>query len=225
MDSVEEALIHFLQEYVTEERQALISKVLSLRTRFITVVLEDIYQPQNASAVIRTCDCFGIQDLHIIENQNEYQVNPRVVHGASKWVSLHRYNEEENNTAACLNALKKQGYTLLGTVPDPSAKSIHDVTFDKPTALIFGTEISGLSDDAKQTCDELVTYPMSGFTESLNISVSASLCLGAAVQAMKKAGVNWHLSEEEKKLLTLEWYKYSVSRSDVLEREFRKKMK
>lgn len=225
MDQADQALNEFLAGLVTEERKRLIDKVLDQRTRHLAVVLEDIYQPQNASAVIRTCDCFGIQAVYVIENANEYHVNPRVVHGASKWVELYRYNELQNNTRTALMDLKSKGYTLLGTVPDQNAPDIHSCDFSTPTALVFGTEALGISEEAKELCDKLVTYPMYGFTESLNISVSASLCLSVAVNKMKDSNVSWGLSDQDKANLRLSWYRYSVSRVDVLEREFRKRMK
>lgn len=225
MNSADKALKNFLASLVTEERKLLIEQVLDQRTKHLTVVLENIYQPQNASAVMRTCDCFGIQTMYVIENDNEYRINPRVVHGASKWVDLHRYNESSNNTRAGLEDLKQRGYTLLGTVPDQQAMDIRKFDFSTPAALVFGTEAQGLSDEAKEMCDMLVTYPMYGFTESLNISVSASLCLSAAVDGMRKSLISWQLPEEDKEELRLSWYRYSVSRADVLEREFRKRMK
>jgi tRNA (guanosine-2'-O-)-methyltransferase len=199
-------------------------EVLHNRTRYITVVLEDIYQSQNASAAVRTCDCFGVQDLHIVENRHVYKLNPKVVHGASKWVDMHRYEETVNNTTCCLETLRSAGYRIVGTTPSKIAKSVHDLDIDKPTALVFGTEATGLSEAAVGLCDEMVTYPMYGFTESLNISVSVSLCLSSLISRLRISDVNWHLPEKEKEALRLQWYKNSVQRPDILEREFYKKL-
>ena len=110
MYTEKEKLVRYLSQFVAEERLDLFEKVLENRTHYITVVLEDIYQTQNASAVLRTCDCFGLQDIHIIENQNRFKVNARVTHGSAKWVNLHRYKTLQNNTPDALAALKAQGY-------------------------------------------------------------------------------------------------------------------
>ena len=121
MDSAtKKALADYFEEYVSDNKKSRIEEVLDYRTHHLTVVLEDIYQPQNASAIVRTCDIFGVQDLHIIENKNYYELNPEVVKGSSKWVSMHRYNTLENNTAKCLEQLKKNKYRILATSPGRS---------------------------------------------------------------------------------------------------------
>jgi tRNA (guanosine-2'-O-)-methyltransferase len=117
MDSA--ALLDYLLSFLTPQRKEKFLKVAGERTRHIAVVLEDIYQPHNASAVLRSCDCFGVQDVHIIENKNHFDVNPDVAVGASKWLSLHKYRREEDNTTACLAALKNKGYLLVATTPTP----------------------------------------------------------------------------------------------------------
>lgn len=212
--------LSYLEQYITENKKHLIKEALSKRTRHLTVVLEDIYQPQNASAVIRTCDCYGIQDIHIVENRYVYNVNPRVVHGAAKWVSLHRYNESQNNSVECLEKLKSDGYKVVATVPDPTATSIFELDISSKTAIVFGTEKHGISDYTLTQADELVTIPMYGFTESLNISVSAAICLSSLAERLFKSDINWELSEKDKTLLRLSWYKNIVHRSDILEKEF-----
>ncbi len=224
MTGRERELLNFLGSFLSDPRKSLIEQVLQNRTRHLTVVLENIYQPQNASAVIRTCDCFGIQDLHVIENSHEFKVNPKVVHGSSKWVSLHRYDQHTDNTECCLSHLRDQGYCIVGTSPSSESKSILDLDIQQKTALVFGTEATGLTDLAKEECDMLVTYPMFGFTESLNISVSVSLCLGALVPDLHRSDIPWQLTGTEMDELRLSWYRQSVSRSDILEREFLKKL-
>ena len=208
-------LIDLLEEYVTDNKKELISAVLSQRTRHITVVLEDLYHAHNVSAVIRTCDCFGIQDVHITQQRHEYNVNPNIVRGASKWVTLQKFENDTNSTQNCLNELKNKGYKLIGTTPDPNSVSIDQLSIEEPMALIFGTEKDGLSDYAKGQLDEMVHIPMYGFTESFNISVSAALILRELVQQLKSSEIDWKLSEEEKEVLKLEWYKNIVKRSDL----------
>ena len=224
MTVTDDQLLEYFGTFISSERKALIEDVLQNRTRHITVVLEDIYQPQNASAVVRTCDCFGIQDLHIIENKHEYKLNPRVVHGASKWVDIYRYNLKENNTSECFRQLREQGYRIIGTTPSKESMDIHDLTIDEPLALVFGTEATGLSSEAMQSCDALVTFPMHGFTESLNISVSVSLCLSELVRRLHASDIEWSLDKDGRNAVLLNWYRKSVSRPDILERDFIKKL-
>ncbi|MEM6524437.1 MAG: RNA methyltransferase [Bacteroidota bacterium] len=216
------ALLHYLGQYISESRKKVIDDVLDKRTRYLTVILEDIYHSQNASAVIRSCDCFGIQDLHVIENKHEYKLNPRVVHGASKWVDIVTYNAYIDNSTKCFTDMQRKGYKLIGTVPDQTAQDISDLSVDGPVALVFGTEKEGLSDNAKDFCDEFVTVPMYGFTESFNISVSAALCMNIMAQKIFKSNLNWQLTEKEKKELKLQWFRKIVHRSDLLEKEFLK---
>ncbi|TRX59442.1 RNA methyltransferase [Fulvivirga sp. M361] len=210
----------FLSQYVTEGKKQAIERVLEHRTRYLTVVLEDVYHSQNTSAVVRSCDCFGIQDLHVIENKHHYELNPRVVHGASQWVDVIQYMEEEHNSETCFSTLREKGYQLVGTVPDPMAPNIHDFQFEQPTALVFGTEKEGLSDMGKKYCDKLVTIPMYGFTESFNISVSAALSINLLARKLFSSNLHWRLSENEKQTLRLKWFKRIVRNSDIMEKEF-----
>src|SRR4030042_2486900 len=170
---MKEKLIKYLEQFVTERRLQLINRVLSQRTRYITVVLEDIYQSHNASAVLRSCDCFGIQDVHIIENRNTYQLNPDVALGSNKWLTLYKYTREQNNTATALTKLKKTGYRIVATTPHANGCPLQEFDLHKgKTALVFGTELEGLTGNATTMADEFLTIPMAGFTESLNISVT-----------------------------------------------------
>lgn len=168
----------FAAQFLTTERKMLMEKIVADRTRHIAVVLEDIYQSQNASAVLRSCDCFGIQDVHIIENRNTWNTHRDVEQGSSKWLSIHRYNEKDNNTSDCLLHLKKKGYLIVGTTPH-SNTVIDDVPADQPLAVVFGTEFEGISEQVYRHCDLTCRIPMYGFTESFNISVAAAVSLHA----------------------------------------------
>lgn len=196
--------MEFLNQFITPERIEKQEAVLAERTRYITAVIEDIYQPHNASAVIRTCDCFGIQDLHIIENQNDYRLNPKVALGSGQWVDMIKHREHENNSLSCINDLKAKGYKVVATTPH-TENSIYDMNLDQPVALIFGNEVEGISDIVKDNADELVRIPMYGFTESFNISVSAALCLSLLSEKLRATDLNWHLTEEEKTTLMVNW--------------------
>ncbi len=216
-------LLDHLFNFVTENKQQLFNQIITERTRHVTVVLENIYQPQNAIAVIRSCDVFGIQDLHVIENDNKYNLNPKVVLGASKWVNLYKYNRHENNTLNCINQLKSKGYRVYATTPHTNDMLISDIPLDNKCAFMFGTELTGLSETAMKNADGFVKIPMYGFTESLNISVSAAVLLYEVSKRLKESKINWQLSDEEKIEQLLIWAKKVVKNSDLIENEFIKK--
>lgn len=219
--TTDQKLINHFAQYITTHKKQAVENVLNLRTRHVTVVLEDIYQSQNASAVIRTCECMGLQDVHIVENLSKYHLNTRVLKGADKWMDLIRYKEKKvNNTEICFQALREKGYKILTTDPSPDGTSIHDVdvTADK-IALVFGNELRGTSQYAIDHCDEKIRIPMFGFTESLNISVSAAICLNSVINRLRSAEKNINLSNDEREALTLIWYRKIVRRSDIIERE------
>lgn len=209
---------------MSENKMELFDKIIPERTRHVTVALEDIFQPQNASAVLRTCDVFGIQDVHVIENVNEYNVNPRVVHGASKWIDLHKHNEKENNTLDCINKLKSAGYKVYGTTPHTDDCLIQDIPLDDKVALMFGTELTGLSDIAMKNVDGFVKIPMYGFTESLNISVSASICLYELKKRLKASEIDWQLSEEEQIDQLILWSKKVIKDGTLIEKQYLEKL-
>lgn len=209
-------IIEMLEEYVTPNKIRVIEEVLAQRTRHLTVVLEDIYQDQNASAVIRTCDCFGIQDLYVTQDLHDYNINPNVVRGASKWVTLHKYEREPESINKCYADLKNKGYRIVGTTPDPNSASIHELDMTDRTAIVFGTEKRGMGDFAKQNAHELVHIPMLGFTESFNISVSAALIMSDLSHRLRKTEIDWSLKPSEKDELKYEWYKRIVKGSDLL---------
>jgi tRNA (guanosine-2'-O-)-methyltransferase len=216
-------LCDFFRSMKLENRNALMDRVLQERTKYVSVVLENIYQPHNASAVLRSCDCFGVQDVHIIENSYQYELNPHVSLGAAQWLNLHQYNELENNTPSCIESLKKDGYRIVATTPDSKAVSIHDFDISKGKfALLFGTEKFGLTPEACSLADEFIRIPMYGFTESFNISVSVSLCLFHFTERIRKDHVKWQLTEEEKIDIYLEWFRNTTTNSEVIERTFLK---
>lgn len=214
-------LINHFSTYLTDHRKEVVEQVLNFRTRHITLVLEEIYQPHNASAVIRTCECMGIQDIHFIENEVKYEVNKRVLKGSHKWIDLIKY-KEKNAVATCFNHLKSQGYKILVTDPSPDGVSIHDVPIDNKIALVMGNELHGTSAFALSQADMKVHIPMYGFTESLNISVSAAICLSTLISKLHKSEVGWQLSETEKEDIRFRWIRKMMKRPEIMEREFLK---
>ncbi len=186
----------------------------------MTLVLEDIYQSQNASAVVRTCECMGLQDLHIVESNSKYSVNKKVLMGANKWMNLIRYNDKKaSNIETCYRRLKEEGYRVVAT--DPSAGiSIDEVPLDTKLAVVMGNELKGITRYAEQNADLLVRIPMFGFTESMNISVSAALCIRSLVTRIRESALQWQLSEDEMAQLRLEWYRKSLKNPAAMEKQF-----
>jgi len=198
-------LLKELHEFLNPTRIQRFEEVLANRTKHFTVAVENVYQSHNASAVIRTCDCFGIQDLNVISNSNEYKPSKDVAMGAEKWVDLHSYYQKENNTQDCIDKLRKQGYQIVATTPHSNDIMLPDFDVSQKSAFFFGTEISGLSDLVLEQADSFVRIPMYGFTESYNISVSAALVLHDVVTRLKKSDLNWMLSEGELQDKRIDW--------------------
>jgi len=222
MTDEENKVFNHLAQFVSDHKKAFIEKVLEQRTRYVTVVLENIYQSQNASAAVRTCECMGLQDVHIVEDTAKYHLNIRVLKGSYKWMDLHRYGYRKgNNIAACYDRLRKDGYRIF--VADPAEDGISidelDVTTGK-IALVFGNELRGASPYSLAHGDQKVRVPMFGFTESLNVSVSVAICLNSLLQKLRRSDFPIGLSEQEKRMIRLVWYRKIVRRSDVVEREF-----
>lgn len=217
---MQKELIEYLRAFVTERRSYLIDKVLEDRTRYIKIVLENIYQAQNASAVLRSCECFGVQDVHVIENSHKFDVDPEVAMGASKWLNIYSHNEKDNNSLDLIKKLKNDGYRIVATSPHVDDVTIDKLDLDKGKfALFFGTELTGLSDIVMDNADEFVKVPMYGFTESYNISVCASLALYELTKRLKETDIDWGLTEEEKGDIRLEWLTRSIkSSTEIIER-------
>ena len=210
---------HFSQ-FITDHKREFIEKVLDQRTRYVTMVLEDIYQSQNTSAVIRTCECLGLQDVHVIENTSSWTTNKLVLRGSDKWLNIRRYREKgANNTADCFAVLREAGYRIAVTDPSPGVP-IHEVPLDRPLAIVMGNERHGSSAYAREHADLCVHIPMVGFTESFNISVSAAICIDIIHSRLRKSEIPWQLNGVEKEILRLQWYKKIVRNSDLLEREY-----
>ncbi|KKP35919.1 MAG: tRNA/rRNA methyltransferase (SpoU) [candidate division TM6 bacterium GW2011_GWF2_32_72] len=204
-------LIAHLSLHATKNKIEKILEVSKERTRYLTLVLEDIYQAHNASAVVRTCDVFGIQDLYIVEQKNMLTVNDNVALGSTKWVDLKRYNApEKSNIENCILDLKKNGYKIVATTPHTKDCNLSDLKIDQKTALLFGTEETGLTEKAISLADEYVKIPMYGFSESLNISVCAAICLYDLTSRMRKEHRPWQFGEEELIDLQLDWFRKVV---------------
>ncbi len=214
----------FLNSFLTEERKKRIKSVASERTDYLTVVIEDIYHSHNASAIIRICDCFGIQNLYVIENTKRNRVNNQVTQGCAKWITIKYYNENDNNTQACLSDLKAQGYLIAATIinsTDAFTPETHPIE-NKKLAICFGSEELGLSPEAIAMADSHLTIPTYGFSQSLNISTAASIILHVMTSRLKNSSINWNLATKEYDELIIEWTKSSVKNNEMLLKRFHK---
>lgn len=225
MKEINQQLINHLSQFVTPERWETFLHLLNYRTRYITVVVEDVYQSHNASAVLRTCECFGIQDVHIIENKNEYTLNPDVALGSFKWLNLIKHNISNNNTQQAIQNLKDNGYRIVATTPHRDDVSLEEFDISKGKfALLFGTELNGLTDLAIENADEYLNIPMFGFTESFNISVSAAIILHYLSHQLRNSNLDWKLSKTEQEKVLLEWLRNSIQKVHLLEEKFLKQL-
>lgn len=226
-----QSLSAFLKQFLLEERLQRFEDVARQRTRHLTIVLENIFHAHNASACLRTCDCFGIQDVHIVESRNRFEPNEDIALGSSQWLTIHRYLQSTETPAdsvdgtddrtpsgdvagpvisQCIRGLQQQGYQVLATSPRQHSVPLHKIDIARPTALVFGAEQVGVSDEAIHSADQLVHIPMYGFTESFNISVSAALCLQHLTAKMRQANVAWQLSEDAHDVIIDEWVRQSL---------------
>ena len=217
---VKEELITYLSQFVTAQRRQRMNHVLAWRTRYLTVALEDVYQPHNASAVLRSCEIYGVQDVHVVEGTNRFRPNTGVALGASQWLTLHRYREGQEGTRSCLRELKAKGFRIGATTPQREGVSLTDLSLERPLALVFGTEEEGLSPEAYDLADTHLTLPMFGFTQSFNVSVTVALCLYELTRRLHASELSWQLSEGEQQDLKLAWLIQSATRGELLVRRF-----
>lgn len=210
----EEEILQHLQELLTPRRRQLFEQVLTNRTNFFfTVATQDVYQLHNTSAVIRSCDVFGIQNIHVIEERMPKRIDKEIAMGAQKWVDVQRYSA----TKDCLHTLRKKGYRIVATSPHEDAVMLDDFDISTPAAFFFGTEREGLSQEILEEADSTLKIPMVGFTESLNISVSAAIILQSVTEKMRRSNLPWRLSAAEKFQIELAWTK-TINSDQIIER-------
>jgi len=220
---IDQKLLNYFESFLTENRKQLFKNVLENRTRHFTVVLEDMFQSHNASAVFRTCDIFGVQDLHAIENKYNNKVSRHVAKGSQKWLNQYRYRNDGDNTKTCLDGLKKAGYQIVATTPHNDSCLLQDFDVSRKTAFVFGSEAEGVSDYVIENADGFLKIPMVGFTESLNISVAAAIILQTT--KLRNSKINWELSKEEKEVLYFDWVKKTIKNVDKKEGHYQQNLK
>lgn len=203
----------FLENMLTENRKERFEQVLAYRSNHFTVVIEDVFQLHNTSAVMRSCEVFGIQQLNVIEERYTKSIDKEIAMGAQKWVDVNRYNSITN----CISDLKNKGYQIIATTPHHDDCELDDFDITQPSALFFGTEKEGLSAEVLQKADGFLKIPMVGFTESLNISVSAAIIIQNLMSRLRKSDIPWQLSEQEILEKRMQWAKNSIKDSKRIE--------
>ena len=196
----------YLEGFLTENRKERFEHVLEKRTNHFTIAMEDVFQLHNTSAVMRSCEVFGIQELNVIEEKFGKRIDTEIAMGAQKWVDVNRFNSVQS----CIDAMKEKGYQIIATTPHNDSCMIHEFDITKRSAIFFGTERDGLSPEVIEQADGFIKIPMVGFTESLNISVSAAIIIQDITNRLRQSNINWHLTEDkilEKKVL---WAKNTI---------------
>ncbi len=219
MKTIEEQ-VKYLREFVVDDKNALFERLIQERTDYVTIVMEDLYQSHNQSAVMRSADCYGIQNVHLIENRNRYDSTSTVSQGAREWLTIHRHRKSGNNTPEALAELKSAGYRIIATTPHTNDVLVDELDLAKgKMAFILGTELTGVSDTVFEQADEFVKVPMYGFTESLNVSVCGAIIMYSVMQRLRRSGIDWHLTDKRKSEVLFQWYKNAIKASDeILER-------
>ncbi len=211
------ALLAYLESFLTENRKQLFREVVQDRTQHFTVAVEDVFQLHNASAVMRSCDVFGIQDLHVIEQKYTLKMEREIAMGAQKWVDVSRYNSSFD----CMQSLREKGYRIIATSPHNDSCMLQDFDVTQKAAFFFGTEKGGLSQEVLDHADGFLKIPMVGFTESLNISVSAAIILQHVTNKLRNSDIPWQLTEQQMFDIRLRWTKRSIkSLEQVLKRYY-----
>ena len=187
-------LLDYLQNFITEERKQRFSEIISQRTNHFTVAMEDVFQMHNTSAVVRTCEVFGVQQAHSIEGRYGKRLDEKIAMGAQKWVDVFRYDD----TQKCIDTLREKGYQIVATTPHKDAYLLNDFDISKKSAFFSVTEKEGLSEKVLAQADTYLKIPMVGFTESLNISVAVAIVLQQLTDKLRRSNIKWQLTDEER---------------------------
>jgi tRNA (guanosine-2'-O-)-methyltransferase len=216
MDVKDHELLNYLEGFLTENRKEGFLRVLKNRTKHFTIAMEDVYQLHNTSAVMRSCEVFGIQELNVIEQKFGKRIDTEIAMGAQKWVDVFRYNSVQS----CMDEMRAKGYQIIATTPHDESCFLHEFDITKPAALFFGTERDGLSQEVLDQADGFLKIPMVGYTESLNISVSAAIIIQDITTRLRQSAINWHLTEDEIWEKRLDWTRKSIKDIDFIERKY-----
>ena len=211
--------MEYMAGFLTEERMAVLQRTLAKRTRYMTILTENTFHPQNASALVRHCEAFGLQELHTVETLCKFNPNVNIVRGTDKWVDITRHE----STTEALATLKGAGYRIVATTPHRQSCTPESFNVaDGPFCLVFGTEHAGVSDEIIEAADEYLRIPMCGMVESLNVSASAAILIYMLSQRMRLSpAIDWRLKEDDAREMLFRWVMSSVRDAQrILERQF-----
>ena len=205
----------YLQQFLTDERLSKIEHFSKESSDFVLPVMEDVYQFRNAAAIVRSVEACGFHHVVALEEENVFNPNLKVTKGAETWVQV----EKMSNNLDSLKEIKSRGYRILAVSPEKNATMLPDYEVKEPIALVFGTELEGVSDEILDFADETLAIPMFGFTKSFNVSVAAAICMYELKQKLMKSGIEYQLSDEKLLELKIRWAKNSIKSSEqILER-------
>lgn len=208
--------LNYLETILTDNRKERFLEVLQNRTKHFTVAVEDVYQLHNTSAVMRSCEVFGVQELNVIEERFGKRIDKQIAMGAQKWVDVIRHD----SVSGCISSLREKGYQIIATTPHEKDCTLEKFDISKPTALFFGTEKEGLSEEVMQQADGFLKIPMVGFTESLNISVSAAIIIQDLTNRLRRSDIDWKLTDAEILEKRLDWARKSIKNIKGIEARY-----
>ena len=199
--------LDYMSQFLTDERREVLRRTVSQRTHYMRILTENTFHPQNASAIMRHCDAFGIQQIHTVEDRCKFDPSVNIVRGTQKWVDV----EHHASTAEALAALKAEGYRIVATTPHrcSATPETFDVTKGK-FALVFGTEHAGISEEVIAAADDFLMIPMCGMVESLNVSASAAILIYMLSERVRQSVDGWQLTDSESLKLLTRWTISSV---------------
>jgi len=220
MTACDPQLFAHLETFLTEPRQARLREVLARRTRHVALVLDDVYQPYNMSAALRSCDAFGVQDVYLVESRHQAQISSDVAGGSDKWLTRRDYIGPDA-AERCIADLRRGGYRIVATSPRRQADTPETLPLDQRVAVVIGNETSGVSTAIESAADGWLRLPMEGFVESFNLSVSAALCLSELTRRLRRSAIDWRLSAAEAETLLVAWTRASIAHVDAIEARWR----
>ncbi|WP_417351443.1 TrmH family RNA methyltransferase [Flavobacterium alkalisoli] len=215
-NTCDKAYLDYLETFITESRKENFIKILQNRTKHFAIAIEDVFQLHNTSAVMRTCEVFGIQELNVVEEKYGKRIDKEIALGAQKWVDVNRFATTTN----CIDDLKAKGYRIIATTPHEESCMLDDFDISQPAAIFFGTEKMGLSEEVLERADGFLKIPMVGFTESLNISSSAAIVIQNITSRLRKSDIEWQLTEEEILEKRIDWTRKSIKDIDFITKKY-----
>ncbi|MEZ6067455.1 MAG: RNA methyltransferase [Planctomycetaceae bacterium] len=214
----QELFQHYLT-FLTPARRRRIREVLSMRTRHLAVAMDGVFHPHNSSAVLRSCDAFGVQDVYLVEDPETERLSRKVAAGSDKWLTVHRF-KGEGRTDRCVATLRSKGYRIAVTSPHAGTATPELLPIDEPLVLVIGNETKGVSPTFCAAADLTVHVPTVGFVESLNLSVAAALCLSCLSGRIQRSPIEWRIGAEDAEEIEFDWVRKSVRNAAELQRRW-----